>query len=280
MRLHRLARHTTSLLTAVLATAALAAVGTAPAGTTTPRPVDATTVMNAAKIHHWGLSQWHYGFTETRLGSDWKVASSTGTDGTGLFRPGQVNLQHGMLTINGTAGAVSGSAELLGHARVAGRWETRLRSNQYSTAGHRYRVVAALVPSAGRPGHCGAQDIDFAKFTIGSSRANVDIHNLPDVLDHYGKNLDPTQWHDYAVEVTSTHISWFVDGQVVTTDRRPDALSGVPLSVGFRLEATGGSGMNPGRMQMDWIRYYTMARGVTTGLPAPQPYRSRYADAC
>ena len=255
MRLHRLARHTTSLLTGVLATAALAAVGTATGGTTTPRPVDATTVMNAAKIHHWGLSQWHYGFTETRLGSDWKVASSPGTDGTGLFRPGQVNLQHGMLTINGTAGAVSGSAELLGHARVAGRWETRLRSNQYSTAGHGYRVVAALVPSAGRPGHCGAQDVNFAKFTIGSSRANVDIHNLPDVLDHYGKSLE-------------------------TTDRRPDALSGVPLSVSFRLEATDGSGMNPGRMQMDWIRYYTMARGVTTGLPAPQPYRSRYADAC
>jgi hypothetical protein len=280
MRLHRLARHTTSLLTAVLATVTLAAVGTASGGTATQRPVDATTVTNAAKIHHWGLSQWHYGFTETRLSSDWKVASSPGTDGTGLFRPRQVNLQHGMLTINGTADAVSGSAELLGHARVSGRWETRLRSKQYSTSGRRYRVVAALVPSPGHPDHCGARDINYAKFTIGSSRANLDIHNLPDVLDHYGKNLDPTQWHDYAVEVTSTHVSWFVDGQVVTTDRRPDALSGVPLDVSFRLEATDGSGINPGRMQMDWIRYYTMARGITTGLPAPQPYRSRFAGAC
>jgi len=248
---------------------------------TSLRMTAAGTATNAGKVHRWGLSQWHDGFTEAHLSRTWKVYRGTGAGGRGHYRPRQVNLQHGMLTINGAAGASSGAAEVLDHGHPYGRWETRLRSKQYTTSGHPYRVVAALAPAGDRPRHCGAQEIDFSRFTIGSRQAHTEIRNLPNVLDYSAKRLDPRGWHDYAVEVTKTHISWFVDGRVVMTDRRRAALSGLPLSVVFRLEATHDSGMRRSRMQMDWIRYYTLARGdSTSGLRAPAPHRSTYTGAC
>lgn len=233
------------------------------------RLVSATQPTNAGKIYRWGDSQWRDDFIG-HLRSAWAVN-----------RPGQVNNQHGMLTINATAAGHSVGATLTGHARRYGRWETRVRAEQYGAGHTPYRVVAELVPT-GDQGHCGARNIVLASYRLGTDRAHLAIRNLPDTEFRYSKrrNLGPGQFHTYAVEVTRTHVSWFVDAHVVMTERRPAALSGASFAVRFRLVAPAGARMNPGRMQMDWVRYYTLERRNARSIQAPQATRGTYAGAC
>jgi hypothetical protein len=223
---------------------------------------------NAGKIYRWGLSQWHDGFTEP-VTHAWSVS-----------RPHQVDNQHGMLTINGTADDHDVAATFTGHGRRYGRWEARVRAKQDSSAHTPYRVVAELIP-AGKY-RCGAQNIELASYKLGTGRAHMAIRTRPDVEYTYSKrrNLGPGQFHTYAVEVTKTHISWFVDAHVVMTERRKAARSGVMYAVRFRLAATKGAQMNPGRMQMDWVRYYTMERPNAKSIKAPHARRGTYAGAC
>ena len=38
--------------------------------------------------------------------------------------------------------------------------------------------------------------------------------------------------------------------------------------------------MNPGRMQMDWVRYYSLARPAAQSIEAPAATEGTYAAAC
>ena len=108
------------------------------------------------------------------------------------------------------------------------------------------------------------------------------IRNLPDAEFSAGKGLalGPGRFHTYAVEVTRTHISWFVDTHVLMTERRDAALSGARFKVRFRLVGAPGARMNPARMQMDWVRYYTLDRANAKSIAAPRATRGIYAGAC
>ncbi|MGZ4471509.1 MAG: hypothetical protein ACXVW2_10800 [Nocardioidaceae bacterium] len=224
---------------------------------------------NAGKVYRWGLSQWHDGFTE-RLRRAWAVNHRR-----------QVDNQHGMLTINGTAAAHNVSATYTGHARRYGRWETRVRAQQYGAGHTPYRVVAELIP-AGSGYHCGGRSIVLATYKLGAGRARMHIRNRPRTQFTYGKRRDlrAGHFHTYAVEVTKRHISWFVDAHVAMTERRPAARTGLEYKVRFRLVAKKGARMNPGRMQMDWIRYYTMHRHNAHSIAAPRAHRGTYRHAC
>lgn len=257
-----------ALLTGVAALAALLATpATTPSAQVDTRLV-ASSPTNAGKVYRWGLSQWHDGFTEP-LTSAWKVN-----------RPSLVRNQHGMLTINGPVDGGNVSATLTGHARRYGRWETRVRAEQYTSGHTPYHVVAELIPAGDY--HCGAKNIVLASYKLGTGRAHMYIRNLPNVqfADAKRLNLGPGQFHTYAVEVTKRHISWFVDAHVVMTERRAAARSGALFSVRFRLVGKKGARMNAGRMQMDWIRYYTLDRPNAKSIDAPRATRGTYADAC
>ena len=120
-------------------------------------------------------------------------------------------------TINGTAAGGDVVATLTGHARRYGRWETRVRAEQYSSGHTPYRVIAELVPTRGGY-HCGARNIVLETYKLGTRRANMAVRTLPNNQFTYGKrlNLKPGPFHTYAVEVTKSHVSWFVDAHVVT----------------------------------------------------------------
>lgn len=252
---------------------AVAALVTVPATTTqTAAPDQARLVSssptNAGKVYRWGNSQWHDGFTEP-LRRAWHVN-----------KPRLVRNQHGMLTVNATAHSGTVAATYTGHARRYGRWETRVRAEQYTRRYTPYRVTAELVPAGAY--HCGARNLELATYRLGSSRAHMAIRNLPARQFTFAKarNLGRGRFHTYAVEVTRKHISWFVDTHVVMTERRPAALSGARFSVRFRMVAKRGARMNPGRMQMDWIRYYTLERKNARSIAAPRAHRGTYRSAC
>jgi hypothetical protein len=242
------------------------------AGDPTPvrvRPVATTYPTNAAKIFRWGDAQWFDDFISP-VKAMWS-----------LNHPGLVRDQHGMLTINATATSGTVSARMTGHGRQYGRWEARVRAEQYTADATPYHVVWELVPTSGY--HCGARSIVLADYALGSSTADMYVRTAPRTeltASRSGLALGPGPFHTYAVEVTPDHVSWFVDTRVVMTDRRPEARSGATYAVRFRLVGTPGARMNPGRMQMDWVRYYSLARKNAQSIEAPPAREQTYAGAC
>ena len=92
-------------------------------------------------------------------------------------------------------------------------------------------------------------------------------------------NLGNDRWHTFAVEVTKTHISWFVDAHVMSTERRsrrcPASRYGAVRDGRRARQADELS-----RMQMDWLRYHTLRKPNTKSIAAPAPTAGRYAGAC
>jgi hypothetical protein len=64
------------------------------------------------------------------------------------------------------------------------------------------------------------------------------------------------------------------------TERRAAARTGAKYKVRFSLVGKRGARMNPGRMQMDWVRYYSLARPNAKSIAAPHARLGRYAGSC
>ncbi len=196
--------------------------------------------------------------------------------------PGVVQHQNGMLTLNTTdSGSVSATLDRKG--AKYGRWEVRLRSRRYGTSGADYRVQTELVPANPDNRHCGALSIAMNDYQIGRRTTQLHIRNLPDHqfrAHKGGMDLGKDRWHTYAVEVTPKRISWFVDAHVVRTERRKAALSGVPMTVRFTMRAVPGETMNPSRMQMDWLRHWSLESPNTKSTKAHRTTRGTYKGAC
>lgn len=224
---------------------------------------------NAAKVFRWGNKQWGDEF-RTALLRMWQVN-----------HPALVRDQHGMLTLNAPAASTTVTATLSGHDRTYGRWEARVRGRNYPAGGQPYTLYWELVPSS-QSYHCGAGNLELGQYTLGTNTLQVHLRTLPDNDFTLTKTLQLShqEFHTYAVEITPDHISWFVDTQVVATERLPAALAGVPYEVRFRVQGVPGARMNKGRMQMDWVRYYTLARPDTHSIAAPALTQTTYAGAC
>jgi hypothetical protein len=255
---------------------AAAVAGTAFAATSQPdvaprddtRSVATTYPTNAAKIFKWGNAQWVDEFVDP-LKSMWVVNRKT-----------QVRNQHGMLTLEAPASGGDTIARMSGRARQYGRWEARVRGRNYGTSGTPYRAVWELTPTTSY--RCGARSIVLSDYALGTNRTTMHVRNLPnrDYTVSKPMSLDYNQFHTYAIEVTPDHISWFVDTRVIRTERRSTARTGATYNARFRLMSRPGAKMIPGRMQMDWVRYYTLARPNAKSISAHQLAESTYADAC
>ena len=232
------------------------------------RSVATTYPTNAGKIFKWGNATWDDGFVGP-LKSMWLVN-----------RKSQVRNQHGMLTLEAPAKSGDVVAKLGGHGRQYGRWEARVRGRNYGTSGTPYRAVWELTPTTDY--RCGARNIVLSDYPLGTNRTTMHVRNVPDRDYTVSKamSLYNNQFHTYAIEVTPDHISWFVDTRVIRTERRSTARTGATYNAAFRLVGRPGAKMIPGRMQMDWVRYYTLARPNAQPITAPQLTERTYADAC
>lgn len=220
----------------------------------------------------WGGGlRWREEFEVGELDPDrWRVAGD-----------GVVRHQHGMLTLDTTTSG-SVSAQLRGAARRHGRWEIRMRSKRFSRGDRNFSVVSELVPARGLAQHCGARDLAMESYRIGRRAATLRVRNLPDT-ELRARVPDLTlgdAWHTWAVEVTPERVSWFVDAHVVRTEERPEALSGVRLVPRFTLQAVAGETMNPSRMQLDWVRHWSLAAPNTLPVEAPAMRLATHDGAC
>jgi hypothetical protein len=210
-------------------------------------------------------------FLADRVSDHWEVSGR-----------GSVRHLYGMLTILSEGNASIG-ATLRGETHDRGRWEIRLRAMRFETRYTDFTVAAELIPAGSQSDDCGARNIALASYRPEAHHARFYIRNLPD--ESFGKqkrsmNLSNNYWHTYGVEVTPKRISWFVDGKVRATERRPDALSGVPLAFRLQLQAVPGATMNQSRLQVDTVRYFTLHSPNDLPVRAPQPTEGTYAGAC
>jgi hypothetical protein len=223
---------------------------------------------NAAKVFRWGNASVKDEF-HGRLAKRWRVN-----------KPGRVRNQHGMLTLDTTSRSGTVVATLTGSPRRYGRWEARVRTRQYGTSGTPYRAIWELVPSRAR--HCGARSIELSDYGLNARRVHMHVRSRPnhDYTASRIMGLRNNQFHTYAVEVTPRHVSWFVDTHVIHTEPRRRARTGAAYNIRFRLQGRPGATMRPGRMQMDWVRYYSLERRNAKSIKAPRLHRTRYAGAC
>ena len=223
---------------------------------------------NAAKVFRWGNASVKDEF-HGRLAKRWKVNKA-----------GHVRNQNGMLTLDSTRRSGTVTTTLTGSPRRYGRWEARVRGRQYGASGTPFHAVWELVPSSGA--HCGGRGIVLSDYALNARRATMHVRNLPkhDFTVSKPMALRDNQFHTYAIEVTRSHISWFVDTKVIRTERRPEARTGAAYNVRFRLQASRGKVMRQGRMQMDWVRYYTLERKNAKSINAPQLHHATNTHAC
>lgn len=197
---------------------------------------------------------------------------------------GVVQHQYGMLTLNTTRRA-SLSATLDRPAASQGRWEIRLRSRAFEDlpGAADFQVLTELVPADPAASHCGGRNVALESYPAdGSSPAGWHVRAAPDV--EYAASLplelDDQQWHTFAVEVTPRRVVWFVDAHVVRRERRAPAVVPLARTVRFTLQATPGARMNRARMQMDWLRHWSLAARSRLPVRAPRAQERTFDRAC
>lgn len=240
-----------------------------PVGPSWAREADVPGPIHAGNTFGWYPAAARYEFVGP-LGSAWRKS------GKGIVRN-----QNGMLTLETeTSGDLS--AKLAGAGHATGRWEIRWRARKYGSGFPNYTVRTELVPAGDRKQYCGARNVALESYTLRHPRVKFYINNLPNLAFRAARGgaYSNNNWHTFAVEVTPKRISWFVDAHVISTETRPEALSGVPFTVKFSMDAPTGQRMNRARMQLDWLRYWTLAKPNTKSVAAPAPVKGTYLKAC
>jgi hypothetical protein len=226
---------------------------------------------NAAAVFKWGKPAWDQEFEVGSLGNNWKSD-----------HPGLISQVNGMLSLDASKGPDTLTAYPSNQAARVGRWEARVRAREPEKGvGAHYRYTWELVPVSGDDS-CGGNRIVLGSYSPGDTRVTGSVNTLPDHSFTYGRKRDlrTLAWHTYAVEITTSHISWFVDTQVVRTERRRTALSGIKYRPQFVMEAVPNATMRPSFMQMDWVRYYTLKRPNAHSIAAPRMHKVTVTPAC
>jgi hypothetical protein len=226
----------------------------------------ATRSTEAAVAHSWGspVAGDEFNYTGAPKDTRWSVYKSPGHAGNGLRRPRQIKVDGSKVTITGNArGTTGGMSAKFGHRRY-GRWETRMR---VSDRARKYHPVLLLWPDSG-DWPCGGE-IDYAEGTRDRSVMRFFHHYSCDNLQtRASRELDATQWHNYAVEWTPTAVVGYLDG--VEWFRDETASHQPPGSMHQTIQLdwfpSGSRPTKRSRMHVDWVRVYDVP-----AAPSPDP---------
>jgi len=229
----------------------------------------------AARLFHWGAPRWDdESETPTTksppMSPDWAINARS-----------LVKNRWGQMLITGRPDGREVRVTLTGHPHRYGRWEVKVFTHQIKSSSP-YRIFAELIPAGSQAYRCGAKNITLADHVMGTHRTRMSIRTLPNRQFSYSARpyLGPWDFNTYGVEITKTHISWFMDDRVVMTERRPAALAGTLYTLRLRLVGNGATDVTPPRMQLDWSRYFTLQRPNTRSIAAPQAHLGTYSGAC
>jgi len=229
----------------------------------------------ASQSYGWAPSRWdfgwEYGESLTSLPSKGTVLKGRWIDAsTGSGRAVHYN---GGLLLDSRWGANTGPGDrgdawvtLRGNPMTYGRWEVRLRPWATETAAEDYTIRAELIPDDRSQYHCGARNLTLVEVDVHKTVAHYGVRAIADRRQWTGRKTDLAinqTPHAFAVQVTKSHITWFIDGRPVGTVRDDDAISGVPLTMRLTMDGEGKQEMNRTRAIWDWQRGFSLEHGQT-----------------
>jgi hypothetical protein len=187
----------------------------------------------------------------------WGLYDGAGHGGKGKRTPDAVTVKDGIMTITGdAAGNTDGMAWNSG--QKYGRWEGRVKAPVSDPS---YHAVMLLWPDAENWPVGG--EVDFMEMSDHTRQST-------DMFLHYGKDnsqlqgnvkVDATQWHNWAVEWTPTHITTFLDGKQWWTTSKTAALPPGPMHLTLQLDwfPRSGASVQKSQMDVDWVRQYPLS---------------------
>jgi hypothetical protein len=235
----------------------------------------------AAERYQWRPSLWDFGWTygesltdrpsrgEDRVGHwvEWSDGSGrSAKHNGGLMLDSQRQNKDGLGQSFGTT-----MVTMQGNPRARGRWEVRLRMKSTEDAHRDLPVLIELVPEDADPS-CRATGITIAEASPHERGITIGVRNEQGeewTRTEPGVSVNGTS-HALAVEVTGSHVSWFLEGELIGTVTSKSAIPDVPLTLRLSLQG-GGPLQQVDRTQaiFDWMRGYGLDRGRTvSGGPA------------
>jgi licheninase len=99
------------------------------------------------------------------------------------------------------------------------------------------------------PARAGSSTVDFFLHYSASNKQTM-----------ASRTIDITQWHNYAVEWTSTGIRGYIDGTLWFTDTNPAHLPPRSMHQTIQLDwfPSGATSTRPSAMNVAWMRYYSL----------------------
>lgn len=229
---------------------------------------------SASQTYGWRPALWDFGW---EYGESLTSRPSRGTDRKGSWLDfsdgsGRASKHNGGLMLDsqrsydGPGDFGTTMATLRGNPMKYGRWEAKMRLKSSEAGDRDYHARIELVPSAASDYRCGAQNITVADVPVGGSTVSVGAKALAGNTQWtYTKRVDVGESAAaFAVEVSRSHISWFMNGRVMATVRSRAAVSDVPMTLRLSLVGDGQQEMNKTQFISDWQRGFSMDRGNPT----------------
>ena len=196
----------------------------------------------------------------------WGLYDGVGHGGKGRRTPDAVTVKDGVLTITGDAeGNTDGMA--WNTSQKYGRWEGRVKAPVSDPS---YHAVMLLWPDAENWPVGG--EVDFMEMSDHTRQSTETfLHYGKDNSQLQGKvNVDATQWHNWAVEWTPTHLTTFLDGKQWWTTSKTAALPPGPMHLTLQLDwfPKSGASVQKSQMDVDWVRQYPLT-GDTSDAGSP-----------
>ncbi len=188
-------------------------------------------------------------FNGTSLNGNWGPYDGAGHDGNGRRTPDAIKVGGGVVTITGDAGGNTGGMAW-GDNQTYGKWEMRAK---FPAGGGLYHPVLLLWPESGWP-----PEIDFAETVSDADNVTFNLHfgGSSNQQEHAAQNLDITQWHNYAVEWTSSGVTGYIDGVQWFQNSSSQSVPQQPMHPVIQLDNFGGTSMVPAQMMVDYMRIY------------------------
>lgn len=191
-----------------------------------------------------------------------------GHNGNGRRMPENVFVKDGVMTLRGDANGNTGWVRQNLHTQY-GRWEIRSRSRNTGASGGLYHPLHLIWPSSERWPEDG--ELDWLEYTNPDAKqASAWLHyphrsGIPIQQEGpFSKNCDMTQWHNFAVEWSSTGVRSWIDAEPwyeVKDGGGPSGRKNIQAmprgALTIQLDNfTGDGGLRPAVFEIAWARFY------------------------
>lgn len=229
-----------------------------------PPPTEPNDGVQAAVAQKWGpvLDGDEFDYIGAPRADRWAMYDGPGHAGNGRRTPAAFSVDGDMLHNHGdAAGNTGGMAFRSGAGSTTYRAEARMRVyNTDAGSGSQYHPVLIHWPDSDDWPR-GGED-DWAETDVGSGRMECFIHHpnqgSGSAQHTASKQLDITQWHNYAIERTAQKVTGWIDGvqwfsfTVAETNGPPPG----PMHPTVQLDNFGGSVHQPANQDLAWFRIY------------------------